>query len=84
MNRPLPPSPAQAPSRAAPWWRTPMMWLVVGGPAAVVVASFITLAIAIEHRDEVLPDSASGKSAESADAADSALQAHDPGAALRH
>ena len=32
------------------------MWLVVGGPAAVVVASFVTLAVAIEHRDEVLPD----------------------------
>jgi hypothetical protein len=30
-----------------PWWRVPTMWLVVGGPAAVVVAGFTTLGIAI-------------------------------------
>ena len=27
-----------------PAWREPMVWLVVGGPATVVVASFLTLA----------------------------------------
>jgi hypothetical protein len=31
-----------------------MVWLVVGGPAAVVVASFITLALAIRHPDPPL------------------------------
>jgi hypothetical protein len=77
MNRPLPHSPVPATPPAAPWWRTPTMWLVVGGPAAVVVASFITLAVAIEHRDEVLPDSADARSAESA------LQAQHPAAAPR-
>lgn len=41
---------------AAPWWRTPMMWLVVGGPLLVVVASFITLSLAIGHPDPVLED----------------------------
>jgi hypothetical protein len=36
------------------WWREPMMWLIVGGPAVVVVASFITLTLAIKHPDPVL------------------------------
>lgn len=36
------------------WWREPMMWLVVGGPALVVVASFITLTLAVKHPDPVL------------------------------
>jgi hypothetical protein len=39
----------------APWYRHGMVWLVIGGPAAVVVAGFATLAIAITHPDPVLP-----------------------------
>jgi uncharacterized protein len=38
-----------------PWWRHGMVWLVIGGPSAVVVAGFATLAIAIVHPDPVLP-----------------------------
>lgn len=41
-------------SGASPWWRHPMVWLVIGGPAVVVVASFVTLALAIRHPDPVL------------------------------
>lgn len=37
------------------WWRVPMVWLVVGGPAIVVLASFVTLYLAISHPDPVLP-----------------------------
>lgn len=37
-----------------PWWRLPIVWMVIGGPAAVVVAGFATLAIAITHPDPVL------------------------------
>ena len=37
-----------------PAWREPMVWLVAGGPAAVVVASFLTLALAIRHPDPPL------------------------------
>lgn len=37
-----------------PAWREPMVWLVAGGPAAVVVASFFTLALAIRHPDPPL------------------------------
>lgn len=39
---------------SGPWWRHPMMWLVVGGPSVVVVASFITLTLAIRHGDPVV------------------------------
>lgn len=39
---------------SGPWWRHPMMWLVVGGPSLVVVASFITLTLAIRHGDPVV------------------------------
>ncbi|HET9976309.1 MAG TPA: nitrogen fixation protein FixH [Burkholderiaceae bacterium] len=37
------------------WWRHGMLWLVVGGPAVVVVAGFATLAIALAHPDPVMP-----------------------------
>ena len=36
------------------WWRLPIVWMVVGGPAVVVVASFATLALAIRNPDPVL------------------------------
>lgn len=35
-------------------WREPMVWLVAAGPAAVVVASFFTLALALKHPDPPL------------------------------
>ena len=37
-----------------PWWRVRVMWLVVGGPLAVVLAAFATLGIALMHPDPVL------------------------------
>jgi hypothetical protein len=39
---------------ALPWWRVPIVWLVVGGPALVVVASFVTLFIAVRGGDTPL------------------------------
>ena len=39
---------------AQPWWRVGMVWLVIGGPLVVVVASLITAAIAAEGAEEVL------------------------------
>ncbi len=43
-----------------PWWRVRMVWLVIGGPAAVVVAGVITMVLAIRGGDQPLaaPDSA--------------------------
>ncbi len=36
------------------WWRVPHMWLEVGGPLLVVVASIITAVIAVKGADPVL------------------------------
>jgi hypothetical protein len=41
---------------AAPWWKFGHVWLVVSGPAIVVVASFITLYIAVTRGDPVLDE----------------------------
>lgn len=46
-------SPTPSPAPRA-WWRERMMWLVVGGPATVVLASFVTLGMAIRHPDPVI------------------------------
>jgi len=37
-----------------PWWREPMMWLVVGAPATVVVAALVTVYIAVRAPDPVI------------------------------
>ena len=49
-----------APRREAaatePWWRVGMVWLVIGGPAVVVVAAIATAVIAIRGADPVIRD----------------------------
>lgn len=47
------PSPASGLSHT-PWWKVPQMWLVVGGPAAVIVAGIATAVIAVRNPDPVL------------------------------
>jgi hypothetical protein len=37
-----------------PWWKYKMLWVVIGGPAAVVVASLVTGYIAMAGQDPVL------------------------------
>lgn len=49
------------------WWRERTMWLVVGGPLTVVLASFVTLALALKFPDPVLDTSTKKASAEEAD-----------------
>ncbi|MFM9917661.1 MAG: nitrogen fixation protein FixH [Rhizobacter sp.] len=39
-----------------PWWREPMMWIVIGGPAIVVIAAITTGVIAWRGADEVVLD----------------------------
>jgi hypothetical protein len=39
-----------------PWWRHGMVWLVISGPAAVVVASLASAALAWHGADLVLPE----------------------------
>ena len=44
------------PTHKAAWWRFGYVWLVIAGPAVVVVASFITLYLAITRPDPVLTE----------------------------
>ncbi|TBO28707.1 nitrogen fixation protein FixH [Aquabacterium lacunae] len=37
-----------------PWWKYPMVWMIIGGPAIVVVAGISTAVIAYRHVDPVL------------------------------
>ncbi len=37
-----------------PWWRMPIWWMVVGGPAVVVVAGLATAWVAMSAPDPVL------------------------------
>lgn len=39
---------------SAPWWKYGHVWLVVSGPAVVVVASFFTLYLAVTRPDPVV------------------------------
>ncbi len=58
--------PVQAePSRV--WWREPMVWLVIAGPASVVVASFVSAAVAWQHIDPMITDPVTGAVAGGAD-----------------
>lgn len=44
-----------------PWWRYRIVWLVVGGPLAVVAASLVTAFIAWHGADEVLVETPSAR-----------------------
>lgn len=37
--------------RPEPWWRFPIVWFALSGPALVVVAGFATMFIAFAHAD---------------------------------
>lgn len=56
-------NPARHPESGKPWWRFPIVWLVVGGPLLVVVAGLITVYIAVRNVDPVLDTSAAPSSA---------------------
>lgn len=50
-------APGAHPEDGKPWWRFPHVWLVIGGPAVVVVAGFVTAYIALRAPDPVIdPD----------------------------
>jgi len=44
-----------------PWWRVRMVWLVISGPVAVIVAGVITMALAWTHRDPIVTEVAASK-----------------------
>ncbi|MFT4242072.1 MAG: FixH family protein [Acidovorax sp.] len=49
-------SPAPAPDaiRPTPWWKFGHVWLVIAGPVIVIVAGFVTFAIAARQSDPVI------------------------------
>lgn len=56
--------------RPLPWWRSGMVWLVIGGPLAVVVASIATAVVAWTHIDPVVSGKGQGPAEEVATTAD--------------
>jgi len=73
-------NPSDAARQATPWWRLPIVWLVIGGPATVVVAALATAVVAFRGADPVVLErpaaQATGTAAELP-----ALQARNQGAA---
>ncbi|ROZ75440.1 FixH family protein [Ramlibacter sp. WS9] len=49
-------NPANAIAQSAPWWRFPFVWMVIAGPAAVVLAGVATAFIAVRTPDPVVAD----------------------------
>jgi hypothetical protein len=46
MNKPIP--------TASPWWKHGHVWLLIAGPATVVLAGIATIAIAVQRPDPVV------------------------------
>lgn len=51
--------------KSAPWWKFGHVWMVFAGPAVVVVASFITLYLAIKIPDPVVSSYGQAQGSES-------------------
>jgi hypothetical protein len=56
------------PDASAPWWRFGHVWLVIAGPAVVVVASFVTLYLALNSPNTVLDETVHARDASQAPA----------------
>lgn len=46
----------QIPGNAQPWWKYGHVWLVIAGPAVVVIAGFVTLFIAVRTPDPIVAE----------------------------
>ncbi len=44
------------PSLAQPWWRHGHVWLLIAGPAAVIVAGIATLVLALQTPDPLVAE----------------------------
>jgi hypothetical protein len=42
--------------KAAPWWKFGYVWMVFAGPGVVIIASFITLYLAVTRPDPVIAE----------------------------
>jgi hypothetical protein len=69
------------PGDTPPWWRVGMVWLVLGGPAAVVIAASLTAVVAFRGADVVVSAPVSHRAQSAADDAEvPAVQARNRGA----
>jgi hypothetical protein len=59
-ERPMPEATSPAAPVAAPWWRYPMVWVVLAGPIAVVIASLASAVVAWRHIDPVIAQTPAG------------------------
>lgn len=50
------------------WWHFPHVWLVVAGPAVVVVASFVTFYLAARSADPVLSTASEAQASQASNA----------------
>jgi uncharacterized protein len=46
----------QLPANTGPWWKFGHVWLLVSGPAAVIIAGCITMWIAVVKSDPVVDE----------------------------
>lgn len=67
---------------AAPWWKFGYVWLVISGPAIVVLAGLFTFWLAVSRPDPVYSDA--GRSATAAQAAQPADPALAPAVQARN
>lgn len=45
------------PNQSRPWWREPWPWILMAGPAVVIVACIITIALAVQNfSDQAITD----------------------------
>ena len=58
-----------------PWWRVKTMWLVIAGPAAVVVAGVLTAVVAVGGADPVVAPDLDGPDTPAVQARNHAAQA---------
>jgi len=59
--------------KTKPWWKYGHVWMVIGGPLVVVVASFITLYLAMSRPDPVVSDRAGRSAGETSQAPEGTL-----------
>lgn len=52
-----------SPNASRPWWTFGHVWLLIAGPAIVVVAGFFTYYLAVRSPDPVLPTTVQGQTA---------------------
>ena len=41
-------------NESKPWYREPWPWILMAGPAAVIVAGAVTMTLAFTHKDELV------------------------------